>query len=87
MLGTDEALDHAAALLRSGKRVVGIGSSRATLEANYALRELVGSSYFFAGVNANEWALVRRVRDILQTAPLTLLRCVNRRVRCRFCYR
>jgi NADH-quinone oxidoreductase subunit G len=69
MLGTDEALDHAAALLRSGKRVVGIGSSRASLEANYALRELVGSSYFFAGVNANEWALVRRVRDILQNGP------------------
>jgi NADH-quinone oxidoreductase subunit G len=69
MLGTDEALDHAAALLRNGKRVVGIGSSRASLEANYALRELVGSSYFFAGVNANEWALVRRVRDILQNGP------------------
>jgi NADH-quinone oxidoreductase subunit G len=68
-LGTDEALDHAAALLRNGKRVVGIGSSRASLEANYALRELVGSSYFFAGVNANEWALVRRVRDILQNGP------------------
>jgi NADH-quinone oxidoreductase subunit G len=68
-LGTDEALDHAATLLRSGKRVIGIGSTRASLEANFALRELVGPAYFFAGANATEWALTRRVRDILQNGP------------------
>ncbi len=68
-LGTDEALDHAAALIKNGKRVIGIGSPRATLEANFALRELVGPATFFAGVNAAEWTLIRRVRDILQNGP------------------
>jgi NADH-quinone oxidoreductase subunit G len=47
----------------------GIGSTRASLEANFALRELVGPAYFFAGANATEWALTRRVRDILQNGP------------------
>ncbi len=40
-LGIDAALDKAAELLK-GKRVIGIGSPRASLESNHALRELVG---------------------------------------------
>ncbi|MDO8266240.1 MAG: NADH-quinone oxidoreductase subunit NuoG [Moraxellaceae bacterium] len=68
-LGTDAGLDQAGALLKNARRVVGIGSARASLEANFALRELVGPRNFFAGVNAAEWTLIRRVRDILHNGP------------------
>jgi NADH-quinone oxidoreductase subunit G len=61
----DEATGHFAAMLRAGGRVVGIGSPRATLEANFALRSLVGVENFCAGVSAHEGRLLRLVADIL----------------------
>ena len=53
----------------SGRRVVGIGSPRATLEANYALRELVGEDNFFSGMSDHEDRLVRLIIGILVTGP------------------
>ncbi|MFZ5755594.1 MAG: NADH-quinone oxidoreductase subunit NuoG [Pseudomonadota bacterium] len=63
--GVDESVAAAGAALRSARRVIGIGSPRATLEANAALRALVGAGNFSVGVNADELALLRRVRDVL----------------------
>jgi NADH-quinone oxidoreductase subunit G len=60
-----EALAHFAALLRAGGRVVGIGSPRASLEANFALRALVGPENFYPGVSAREGGLLRLIGDIL----------------------
>ncbi len=37
-----------------GKKLIGIGSPRAALEANFALRELVGADAFFPGIAAAE---------------------------------
>ncbi|NJC08098.1 NADH-quinone oxidoreductase subunit G [Polymorphobacter fuscus] len=54
------ALDRVAALLAQGP-AIGIGSPRASLEANYALRRLVGPDRFFAGVSDSETALVDRI--------------------------
>ncbi|MRK24385.1 NADH-quinone oxidoreductase subunit NuoG [Pseudomonas sp. JG-B] len=68
-LGLDAALDKAAELLK-GKRVIGIGSPRASLEGNFALRELVGGENFYSGIAANELANLRLIRDILQNGPL-----------------
>ncbi|MBL0952490.1 MAG: NADH-quinone oxidoreductase subunit NuoG [Pseudomonas sp.] len=68
-IGIDAALDKAAELLK-GKRVIGIGSPRASLEANFALRELVGASNFYSGIAADELANIRLIRDILQNGPL-----------------
>ncbi len=53
----EAALGRAAELLAEGT-VVGIGSPRASLEANFALRELVGADNFYAGVSAAEDELV-----------------------------
>ena len=36
------------------KKIIGIGSPRAALEANFCLRELVGADFFFAGIPAAE---------------------------------
>lgn len=69
MLGIDAALDKAAELLR-GKRVIGIGSPRASLESNHALRALVGERHFCCGVNAAELDGLNRIRDLLHRGPL-----------------
>ena len=68
-IGIDAALDRAAELLK-GKRVIGIGSPRASLESNFALRELVGANNFYSGIAAGELANIRLIRDILQNGPL-----------------
>lgn len=61
----DAALDKVADALRQARRVIGIGSPRASLEANHALRELVGLENFFAGVNAAELAQLNLAKEIL----------------------
>ncbi|KOR31046.1 NADH dehydrogenase, partial [Achromatium sp. WMS2] len=54
--------------LREAQRIIGIGSPRASLEANFQLRELVGTDNFYSGMNATELALTQQVLDILQTS-------------------
>ena len=68
-MGLDSALDQAAALLKN-RKVIGIGSARASLEGNFALRELVGEANFYSGITAGEQANIRLIRDILQNGPL-----------------
>ena len=46
--------------------MIGIGSPRASVEANYALRELVGPDHFYAGVRENELALLRLAAEIIR---------------------
>ena len=54
--------------LVSGK-AIGIGSPRASLEANFALRRLVGKDRFFAGIADHQWQFIAAMVDILQTGP------------------
>ena len=68
-MGVDSALDQAAALLAS-RKPIGIGSPRASLESNYALRELVGAENFYSGIAADELENLLLVRSILQNGPL-----------------
>lgn len=62
----DGALNRAADALRNAKGVIGIGSPRASLESNFALRELVGEGNFYAGVEQAEWACQQKMLHILQ---------------------
>jgi NADH-quinone oxidoreductase subunit G len=64
----DEALEEAARALR-GAKMIGIGSPRASLEANFALRTLVGADRFHLGLSARDGALVGAILDILQNGP------------------
>ncbi len=68
-LTLDQALDQAAELLR-GRNIVGIGSPRASLESNYALRELVGAEHFYSGIEASELERIRLVLQVLNDSPL-----------------
>jgi NADH-quinone oxidoreductase subunit G len=65
----EDALKHVASLLRSQDRVIGIGSPRASLEANYALRALVGPERFYLGVSAVESRLVSCALQMMQEGP------------------
>ena len=68
-LGIDQALDKAAELIK-GRKVIGIGSPRASLESNFSLRELVGAENFYSGVARLELENIQRVRALLQNGPL-----------------
>lgn len=62
------ALGQIGAWLREGP-AIGIGSPRASLEANFALRTLVGPERFSLGVPAAEAALLRAIVDVLRAGP------------------
>jgi len=65
------ALDAAAGLLR-GRRAVGFGSPRASLEANYALRALVGPANFYLGMSDADDRLSGAVLEIAADPRLRL---------------
>jgi len=62
----DEVLQHLAELFSKGSQVIGIGSPRASLEANFALRTLVGPERFYAGISARNHDLLSSILDILR---------------------
>jgi NADH-quinone oxidoreductase subunit G len=70
-LSLDAALDTAAQMLR-GRNIVGIGSPRASLESNFALRELVGAEHFYSGIEAGELERLRLVAQVLKDSPLPI---------------
>jgi NADH-quinone oxidoreductase subunit G len=63
------ALQRIANILSTSKNIIGIGSPRATLESNFALRALVGPDNFYSGLSDKEHALVSLIIDILQKGP------------------
>jgi NADH-quinone oxidoreductase subunit G len=63
----EAALRHAAALF-SGS-CLGIGSPRASLEANFALRALVGAENFYTGMSERDSRLVSLALRILREGP------------------
>jgi NADH-quinone oxidoreductase subunit G len=66
--GAEEAVGHATPLV-SGEGVVGIGSPRASLESNAALRALVGPERFHLGVAAAEAEVTATILDVLRRGP------------------
>ncbi|RQM78174.1 NADH-quinone oxidoreductase subunit NuoG [Aeromonas jandaei] len=62
----DGALNRAADALRTASGVIGIGSPRASLESNFALRELVGEENFYCGMEQAEWECQQKILQILQ---------------------
>ncbi|HZP89116.1 MAG TPA: NADH-quinone oxidoreductase subunit NuoG [Burkholderiales bacterium] len=66
----EAALTAIADLLRDRERVLGIGSPRASLESNFALRELVGADRFVLGMADDEAKLCSQMVHILTQLPL-----------------
>ncbi|MGD8624156.1 MAG: NADH-quinone oxidoreductase subunit NuoG [Anaerolineae bacterium] len=67
-----DAIQRVAGFLAQPERVIGIGSSRASLEANFVLRALVGPENFHLGLSATESRLLARARQVLQAGPARL---------------
>ncbi|MEO8858585.1 MAG: NADH-quinone oxidoreductase subunit NuoG [Burkholderiaceae bacterium] len=49
--------------------MIGIGSPRASLESNFALRQLVGAERYFLGLAEPEHALLMQVLELLRDGP------------------
>ena len=73
-MGTAEAtlqpLEFAAERLRDARGIVGIGSPRASLEANAALRSLVGPQQFYQGIDEQERELLSTILEMYRTGPV-----------------
>ncbi len=63
-----DALDRFSVFAAAGK-VIGLGSPRASLEANFALRALVGPENFYAGVSDAGHRLLTEMLAILRQGP------------------
>ncbi|RNI26483.1 NADH-quinone oxidoreductase subunit NuoG [Rufibacter latericius] len=63
-----EALQEVTTQLKNA-RVIGIGSPRASLESNFALKALVGEDNFHSGVSDTDYDLVNMSLKILQYSP------------------
>ena len=66
----ERALEYLGTFLTAGSRLMGIGSPRASLEANFALRALVGRDRFYLGFSEREHQLVGAVLEVLQQGPV-----------------
>ncbi|MGO9014895.1 MAG: NADH-quinone oxidoreductase subunit NuoG [Dissulfurispiraceae bacterium] len=64
-----EVMQHLSRLLYFGARVIGIGSPRASLEANFALRSLVGEEHFYTGLSELDERLLAKIIKILKDGP------------------
>ena len=69
VISWSEAMRQAQEALGSTRRMLGIGSPRASLEANYALRSLVGEDAFSPGMSAVEQEGVRLAIELLRAGP------------------
>lgn len=67
-VSAERAIDHAARLLADGA-TIGIGSPTASLEANHALRSLVGAENFLIGIDRGEAEMIRTVVAALGEGP------------------
>ena len=68
-VGREQALKHLRNLLSGSPKVIGIGSPRASLEANFVLRTLAGADHFYTGMSDNECCLVSLMLETLRTGP------------------
>ena len=67
-LNAEQAMQGAADIIRQAKKTIGIGSPRASLESNFALRELVGAENFYTGINAAEQGRLQLMLNILRNS-------------------
>ena len=67
-ISKEDAVRLAAGMLGEG-RVIGIGSPRASMETNFALRTLVGIDNFYSGASDEEHRLTDLIIRILQNGP------------------
>jgi len=68
-LTEEGVIQRLAEIVSTGAGVIGIGSPRASLESNFALRSLVGPDRFYQGVSATEARLTAMAIDLMRRGP------------------
>ncbi|MEI9698394.1 NADH-quinone oxidoreductase subunit NuoG [Moellerella wisconsensis] len=66
VLSAVDAMRSGAQILNQAQKVIGIGSPRASIESNYALRALVGAENFYSGLSAAEQGRLELMLNLLQ---------------------
>ncbi|MBS1952341.1 MAG: NADH-ubiquinone oxidoreductase chain G [Cytophagales bacterium] len=67
-VGRDEIMEEIKKRLKESK-VIGIGSPRASIQSNFALKALVGKNNFYHGVSENEHDMAELAIQILKEGP------------------
>ncbi|MGL9769427.1 MAG: NADH-quinone oxidoreductase subunit NuoG [Sodalis sp. (in: enterobacteria)] len=70
VLNADQAMQSAANALRLTRKMIGIGSPRASVESNFALRELVGVENFYTGIAGAEQDRLVLILNILRNGGI-----------------
>ncbi|MEC5318208.1 NADH-quinone oxidoreductase subunit NuoG [Brenneria populi subsp. brevivirga] len=65
-LSAEQAVEGVADVLRQAKKTIGIGSPRASVESNFALRELVGAENFYTGIARDEQQRLQLILQVLR---------------------
>ncbi len=66
----EDAIKEIKALIATGRKLTGIGSSKASLESNFLLRQLVGAENFYGGIPSSEGNLIKEVISILKSGKV-----------------
>ena len=62
----EEISSRADEMISRSRTMIGIGSPRASLESNFALKLLVGESNFYAGIPQEQFSMLGKIREILK---------------------
>ncbi|CRK85888.1 NADH-quinone oxidoreductase subunit G [Candidatus Providencia siddallii] len=66
VMSNDKAIKKTIQIFNKAKKIIGIGSSRASIETNYMLRLLVGEENFYSGISEEEQLRLTLILNILQ---------------------
>ncbi|CUX96749.1 NADH-quinone oxidoreductase subunit NuoG [Candidatus Doolittlea endobia] len=69
-LNADQAMQGAVDALRQAHRMIGIGSPRASIESNFALRKLVGAENFYTGIDSSEQNRLALMLNVLRNGGI-----------------
>jgi NADH-quinone oxidoreductase subunit G len=69
-VSSKEALVKISKAIGDGNQVIGVGSPRASVESNFALRKLVGEDHFYNGIAGQENKLIQTAIDFLRNGPV-----------------
>jgi NADH-quinone oxidoreductase subunit G len=62
----EEIFSRADEMISKSRTIIGIGSPRASLESNFALKLLVGDTNFYAGITEEQFSMLGKIQEILK---------------------
>ncbi|HMI77100.1 MAG TPA: NADH-quinone oxidoreductase subunit NuoG, partial [Buchnera sp. (in: enterobacteria)] len=69
-LNDAQAVEKAVYLLKNAKKILGIGSNRASIESNFALKKIVGNENFSTGLLSDEHNCIQLIINILKNGGI-----------------